>query len=149
MQNIFRIPSFTICFFNFLVFLISFFFLFYLSKIWKKMLNFWVLLLFGSKILSKNSAKLWFFFQKKLRYLKSKFSTKFHRLLFLFYFFCIFGILFSISPMQTCLKTREFFVVLYWRVRVFTNDFWKFLCFFILWIRDFSIEFWKIMEYFS
>jgi len=43
----------------------------------------------------------------------------------------------------------EFFVVLYWRVRDFTNDFWKFLHFFILWIRDFNIEFWKIKEYFS
>jgi len=35
-----------------------------------------------------------FFFQKKLRYLKSRISTIFHRLLFIFYFFSIFGIFF-------------------------------------------------------
>jgi len=55
-----------------------------------------------------------FFFQKRLRYLKFKISTKFHRLLFLFYFFTIFGILFSISPIQTCPKVMKFFVLFYW-----------------------------------
>jgi len=40
---------------------------------------------------------------------KYKISTKFHRLLFLFYFFSIFGILFSISPIQTCPKIMEIF----------------------------------------
>jgi len=50
-----------------------------------------------------------FFFQKKLRYLKSKISKKFHRLLFRFYFFNIFGILCSISPIQICPKIMEFF----------------------------------------
>jgi len=60
----------------------------------------------------KNSAKLWFFFSKKLRYLKSKISIKFHHLLFLFYYFSIF---FSISPIQTCPKIMEFFVVFYWK----------------------------------
>jgi len=54
-------------------------------------------------------------FIKKLRYLKSKISTKFHRLLFPFYFFNIFGILFSISRTQTCTKIVEFFVVFYWK----------------------------------
>jgi len=34
------------------------------------------------------------FFEKKLTYLKSRISTKFHRLLFIFYFFSIFGIFF-------------------------------------------------------
>jgi len=52
-------------------------------------------------------------FIKKLRYLKSKISTKFHRLLFIVYFFGIFGILFSISPIQTCPKIMEYFVVFY------------------------------------
>jgi len=56
-----------------------------------------------------------FFFQKELRYLKSKISTTFHRLLFLFYFFSIFDILFSISPIQTCPKIMEFFIVFYWK----------------------------------
>jgi len=46
---------------------------------------------------------------KKLRYLKYKISTKFHRLLFLFYFFSIFGVLFHISPIQTFPKIMEFF----------------------------------------
>jgi len=48
-------------------------------------------------------------FIKKLRYLKYKISTKFHRLLFLIYFFSIFGILLSISPIQTCPKIMEIF----------------------------------------
>jgi len=129
-------------------------------------------------------------FIKKLRYLKSKISTKFHHLLFLFYFFNIFGILFSISQLRNLLWC---FIG---RVRDFTNNFWKFLkvllkkiliceifffskfcsllfvfffdilfsissistCqkileifmfFFILWIRDFIKEFWKIVECFS
>jgi len=54
-------------------------------------------------------------FIKKLRYLKYKISTKFHRLLFLFYFFSIFDVLFTISPIQTCSKIMEFFVVIYWK----------------------------------
>jgi len=32
-----------------------------------------------------------------------------------FYFFSIFGILFSISPIQTCPKIMEFSVVFYWK----------------------------------
>jgi len=56
-----------------------------------------------------------FFFQDKLRYLKSKISTKCHRLLFRFYFFSIFGILFSISPILTCPKIMKFFVMFYWK----------------------------------
>ena len=67
------------------------------------------------------------FFRKKLRYLKSKISTKFKRLLFLFYFFRIFDILFSISPIQTCPKIMEFFEVFYWKGQSFTNNFWKIL----------------------
>ena len=65
------------------------------------------------------------FYKKKLRYLKSKISTKFHRLLFLFYFFSIFGIFFSISAIQTCPKIIKFFVVFIGRVRDFTSYFWK------------------------
>ena len=68
-----------------------------------------------------------FFFQKKLRYLKYKISTKFHHLLFLFYFFSIFVILFSISPILTCPKIMEFFVVFFRKVRHFTDDFCKIL----------------------
>jgi len=32
---------------------------------------------------------------------------------------------------------------------VLFKNLWKCLCFFILWIRDFMIDFWKIMERFS
>jgi len=47
-----------------------------------------------TEILSKNSTKLWFFSQKKWRYMKSKISPKFHPLQFLFFFFTTFGIFF-------------------------------------------------------
>jgi len=63
------------------------------------------------------------FLEKEVRYLKYKFSTKFHRLLLLFYFFNIFGILFSISPIQTYPKIMEFFEVFYSKDRDFINEF--------------------------
>jgi len=117
-----------------------------------------------------------------------------------FNFSSIFGILLCISPIQTCPKIMNFFVVFYWKGWDFTNNFckilkvllkkiliceiffffqnsavyylfftfllfltfyfqfrlfvlvkkfWKFLCFFILWITDFIKEFWKTMECFS
>ena len=112
--------------FIFLAFL-AFFFLFYLSMVFNKIVKFCVVILYGSKILWKNSTKLSFVCQKKLRYLKSKISTKFHHLLFLFYFFSIFGILFSVSPMQTCSKIMEFLLCCIGRVRDFTSDFYKIL----------------------
>ena len=68
-----------------------------------------------------------FFCQKKFRHLKSKISTKFHRLLFRFQFFSIFCILFSVSPFQTCPKLWNFLSCFFRRVRDFTNDFWKIL----------------------
>jgi len=74
-QNIFIISSFTIFFFNFLLFLTFFFFLFYQSMVFKKIVK--LLCCFIVWIRD---------FIKKLRYLKSKISTKFHRLLFLFLF---------------------------------------------------------------
>jgi len=66
-------------------------------------------------------------FEKKLRYLKYKISTKFHHLLFFFYFFSIFGILFSISPIQTCPKIKNFLWCFIRRIRDFTSNFWKIL----------------------
>ena len=46
-----------------------------------------------------------------------------------------------------------FFIILtfyfQFTLSVLVNKFYKFLCFLILWIRDFMKEFWKIMEYFS
>jgi len=101
--------------FNFLVFLTSVF-LFYLSMVFKNFLKFlccfiiWIL-----DFIKKLCKTMVFFFKRKLRYLKSKISTKFHRLLFLFYFFSIFGIFFSISPIQTCQKIVLLFVVFYWK----------------------------------
>jgi len=71
----------------------------------------------------KKFHKSMFFFQKKLRYLKSKILTKFHHLLFRFYFFNIFGILFSISPIQTCPKIMKFFVVFYCKGKRFHQRF--------------------------
>ena len=59
--------------------------------------------------------------------MKSKISTKFNRLLSLFYFFSSFSILFSISPIQTCSKIMKFFQYFIGRVRDFANDFWKIL----------------------
>jgi len=53
------------------------------------------------------------FFSKKIEIFEIQILTKFHHLLFLFYFFRIFGILFSISPIQTGQKVMEFFVVFY------------------------------------
>jgi len=50
--------------------------------------------LHGLEILSKNSAKLWFFFSKNFDIFEIKNFTKIHRLLFLFYFFNIFDICF-------------------------------------------------------
>jgi len=75
----------------------------------KNILNFCVALLYGSEILSKNSPKLWFFLEKKLRYFNSKISTKFHRLLFLFYFFSIFGIFFFYFTYPNLTKKFETF----------------------------------------
>jgi len=99
------------------MFLTSFLFLFYQSMVSKKIVKF-----LGCFIVLIRD------FIKKLRYLKSKISKKFRSLLFLFYFFSIFGIFFSISPFQTCLKIMKFFVVFYIRrVRDFTNDLWKIL----------------------
>jgi len=55
-----------------------------------------------------------FFFQENLIYLKSKISPKFHNLLFLSYFLAFLTSFFSISPIQNCQNTIEFFVVFYW-----------------------------------
>jgi len=53
------------------------------------------------------------FSKKKLRYLKSRISTKFHHLLFFFIFLAFLALIFYISPIQTCQNIIEFFVVFY------------------------------------
>ena len=62
----FQILQFTICFFFFFFIIFDIFF-FYFTCLWfsKKNKNFCVVLLYGSEILSKNFAKLWFFCSKK------------------------------------------------------------------------------------
>ena len=75
-----------------------------------------------------------------------------------FLFFSVFGILFSISPIQTCPKITEFLWCFIRRVRDFANNFWKilkvllktmlinstiyyfFFCFFIIFNILFSIS---------
>ena len=91
--------------FNFLVLFTSFF-LFYLSMVFKKLLKFLCCFIVSIRDFIKKFCKAMFFFQKKLRYLKSRFSTKFHRLLFLFYICSMYGIFFCISPNQTCQKNQ-------------------------------------------
>jgi len=71
--------------FNFLVFLTSFF-LFYLSMVFKKFLKILYCHIVWIRDFTKIFCKTMVFFLKKLRYLKSRISTKFHH----YYFFFIF-----------------------------------------------------------
>ena len=67
-----------------------------------------------------------FLFQKKLRYLKSRISIKFHRLLFFLLFqHLAFFFLFHLSKLIK--KLWNFLWCFIGRVRDFTNDFWKIL----------------------
>jgi len=86
-----------------------------MSMDFKKTLNFCVVLLYGYEILSKNFAKLWFFFSKKIDILEIENFNKIPLFTIYFLFFSIFGILFSISPIQTCPNIMKIFVVLYWK----------------------------------
>ena len=129
-QNFKKIPSFTI---SFLVFQHFWHFVFYFTypNLSKNYGIFCSVLLEGLEIFyqrflkdSKSSFKKIlicqiFFFQNSMVYY------------LFFYFFIIFDILFSISPICICQKNVEIFML------------------FVLWIRDFIKDFWKIMEYFS
>ena len=118
-QNIFRISSFTICFILFFS-IFNIFFSILPPNSHRKILIISLFFIVWIRDLSKNFTKLWVFFQENLKYLKSKISPKFHNLLFLSYFFSIFDIsFFSISPIQTCEKIIEFFVVFYWKDKRF------------------------------
>jgi len=64
---------------------------------------------FYQKILQNYS----FFFQKNIEIFEIQNFNKIPSFTIFFYFFRIFGILFSISPMQTFPKIMEFFVVFY------------------------------------
>ena len=126
-QNISKVPSFTICFLIFLVFLTSFS-LFYLSIVVKEILkNFGVLFLYGFKILSKNSTKLWFF-RQKIEIFDIQNLNKIPLFTISFLFLAFLTSFIPISPIQTCQKVMEFFVVFFFgRIRDFINVFWKFL----------------------
>ena len=79
--------------FNFVVFCTSFFIV-YLSMVFKNILKIFVLFCCMDSRFYEKILQNYGFFKKKLRYLKSIILTKFHCLLFLFYFFSIFGIFF-------------------------------------------------------
>jgi len=55
-----------------------------------------------------------FFFKKNWDIWNPKFQQN-SIIYYFFLFFSIFGILFSISPIQTCPKIIELFVVFYWK----------------------------------
>jgi len=112
---------------------LAFWFLFHLSKLVQKLWNF--LWWFIGRVRNFTSV-----FWKILKVLFKKISiceiffflSKFCGLLFSLYFFYYFWhFIFQFRPF------------------VLVKKFYKFLCFFILWIRDFIKEFWKIMESFS
>ena len=80
--------------FNFVVFLRSFF-LVYLFMVFIKLLKVLCCFIVWIRDFIKKNVKLWFSFQKKLRYLKSIISSKFHRLLFILYLILSFFYLFK------------------------------------------------------
>ena len=69
------------------------------------------------------------FFLRKFRYLKSRISTKFHRFLFIVYFFHHFWHFFFLFHLSKLVKKL-----------------WKFLQYFIRRNRDFINEFWKFLK---
>ena len=109
-----EILSTNFCFFNFLVFL-TFSFLFHLSILVKKFWKFlWCFILWIRDFIEEFFKIMEYFSKQKYIYLKSKIHHKFHPLLFVFYFFNIFDIFFSISPILTCPKILQ-------RFKQFTN----------------------------
>jgi len=113
MWNIFffKIQQFTIWFLLFFYYFWHFVFNFvylYLSKKFRKFLccfNLWI------RDFIKEFWKIMEYFSKKYRHLKSKILLKFHRLLFVFLAF--WTSFFPTSPIQTCPKILNIFVVLY------------------------------------
>ena len=81
--------------------ILTFFFLFYLSMVLKKKLSLLSCFIVWIQDFIKKFCKTMVFFFKKLRYLVSKVSTKFHRLLFRFIFLAFFAfcLLFHLSKL--------------------------------------------------
>ena len=113
--------------FDILVFLTSFF-LFYLSIVVKQFLKFLYCFIVCIRGFNKEFSKtIVFLFSKNLRYLKSKISPKFHRLVFFFYTFSIFDIFFFHFLSKVVKKLWNFLLCFIGRIRDFINEFWKFL----------------------
>ena len=92
------------------------FFQFYQSIVFKKIVKVLCCFIVWIRDFIKKFCKTMVFFQKKLRYLKSKISTKFHHLLFLFYFFSAFFSHFVFYlTYPTCPKIMGFFIVFYFK----------------------------------
>jgi len=76
--------------------------------------NFYVFLFYGLEILSKNFGKSWNLFQKNIGIWNPKFFINSIVYYLFFLFFDHFGnVFFPISPIQTCQKILNIFVVLY------------------------------------
>ena len=98
--------------FNCLVFLTSFF-LVYLSTVFQKIHKIFVLFYCMDLSFIKKFYKTMVLFSKKIHIFEIQNFNKIPSLVFLFYFFSIFDIFFSISPIQTYQKIMEFFCVFY------------------------------------
>jgi len=125
-QNFNKIPSFTISFLYFFS-IFGIFFSFHLSKLVQELWNF--LYCFIRRVREFINE-----FWKYLKVLLKKYRNVKEIVFFKIpWFIIVFFFTFSFQ----------------FRVSVHVKKFYKFLCFFILWIRDFIKEFWKIMDYFS
>jgi len=111
----FKILLFNICFFIFLLNL-TFYFQFCLSVLVNKFWKFLFFLFYGLDILSKKFGKSWDNFLKTIDIWNPKFliNSIVYCLFFIFLFFSAFWYsVFPISPIQTCQKILNIFVVLY------------------------------------
>ena len=99
-------------FFILLLFL-KFYFQFCLFILVKKLQNFLFSFILCIRDFIKQFWKIMEHFSKKYRHFKSKIHHKFHRLQFAFFFLAFWYSFFPISPIQTCQKILNIFVVRY------------------------------------
>jgi len=109
----FKILHFTICFFIFFYYFWHFIFNFVYLYLSTNSRNFYAFLFYGLELLSKNFGKSWNIFLKSIDIWNPKLFINSIVYYLFFYFFSIFVICFSISPIQTCQKILNIFVVLY------------------------------------
>ena len=115
---------FKICGLLFVFFIIIFDILFSISSICscQKILEIFIFSILLIRDFIKEFWKIMERFLKKYRHLKSKVLHKFHRLLFVYFnSFSILVIFFPISPIQTCQKILNIFVVLYCTCLLYTS----------------------------